>query len=102
MTKLVFAFRNFANSPKNVRKLVMFGAYHGRSFGNIPDHIFFSTNHTFAATCILARVWNPVIINEEYRFMDLSKTNAFNSFLQNIFIDLSSIFQSHYYAGTEG
>jgi hypothetical protein len=95
MTKIIVAFRNFANAPKNVRKPVTFAAYQGRCFGNIPDHILFSPNHTFAATCILATVWNPVKINEEYRFMDLSKTNTFYSFFSIIFIDLWSKFQSH-------
>jgi hypothetical protein len=55
----------------------MFTAYQGQCFGNIPDRIFFSPNHTFAAACILATVWNPVIINEECRFMDISKTIPF-------------------------
>jgi hypothetical protein len=101
MTKLIVTFRNFANSPKDVRKPVTFEAYQGRCFVNIPDHIFFSPNYTFASTCILARVWDPVTINEEYRFMDLSKTKAFYSVFQNIFIGLSSKFQSHHCAFTK-
>jgi len=64
MTKLIVAFRSFANWPKNVQKPVTFAAYQGRYFGNVPDHIFFSPNHTFAATGILRRVCNPVIMNE--------------------------------------
>ena len=39
MAKLTVAFRNFANSPKNVRKPITFAACQGRCFGNIPDHI---------------------------------------------------------------
>jgi hypothetical protein len=46
-------------------------------FWKYPWPYFFSPNHTFASTCILARVWNPVIINEEYRFVDLSKKTHF-------------------------